>query len=109
MIEDNELFHQFAEVKGHPNYGVNALGEVANLKTGRILKPDKSYGGYSKVELDGKKYYIHRLVAENFVPNEKGARYVLHRNGDKSDNFFNNLTWSKDLKPKKKNFPQNRT
>lgn len=107
--EYEEIIHGFEPIKDHPNYGINAVGEVKNFKTGRILKPDTSYGGYSKVDIDGKKYYIHRLVAENFVPNEEGARYVLHRNGNKSDNFFNNLTWSKDLKPKKKNFPQNRT
>lgn len=95
MIEDNELFHMFKEIDGHPNYGINALGEVKNLKTDRILKPDSSNRGYDKVDLDGKKYYIHRLVATNFVPNPNGWDKVAHKNGDKSDNFFNNLRWVK--------------
>lgn len=109
MREDNELFHKFAEVKGHPNYGVNALGEVVNLKTGRILKPDKSHRDYQKIDLDGTKYYIHRLVAEIFVPGKEGRRYVIHKNGNNADNFFKNLEWSNDLKRGHKNFPHNRT
>lgn len=95
MREDNELYHFFAEIKDHPNYGVNALGEIKNLKTGRILKPDGSHRGYQRIEFDGGKYYIHRIVAEHFVPNPNNWNKVMHKNGDNSDNFFNNLKWVK--------------
>jgi hypothetical protein len=37
---------------------------------------------------------VHRLVAELFVPNDKGFNYVIHKNGNKSDNFAGNLEWS---------------
>ena len=95
MREDNELYHMFKEIDGHPNYGINALGEIKNLKTGRILRPDSSHHGYDRIEMNGEKYYIHRLVAENFVPNPNGWSKVIHKNGDPSDNFFINLKWVK--------------
>lgn len=98
--EYEEIIHWFEPIKGHPNYGINAVGEVKNLKTGRILKPYESHRGYMKVELDGGKYYIHRLVAETLIKNEKGKRFVIHKNGNKSDNYFRNLEWSSDYKHK---------
>lgn len=93
MREDNELFHKFKELEDHPGYGINALGEVINFNTGRILKPDSSNRGYERVTLDGQKYYIHRLVAENLVPNPNNRNKVTHVNGNNSDNFFRNLRW----------------
>lgn len=98
LNREDEIFKTFLKLKDHPKYAVNPLGEIKNVKTGRILKPDTSYGGYCKVELDGKKYYIHRLVAESFIPKESGDRFVLHKNGDKSDNFYGNLKWSCERK-----------
>lgn len=97
LNREHEIFKQFKEIKDHPKYGVNPLGEIKNLKTGRILKPDNSHRGYKRIEIDGNKYYIHRLVAENFVPNDNPEKWnkVIHKNGDLSDNFFNNLKWVK--------------
>lgn len=93
MREDNELFHRFARVKDHPNYGVNALGEIKNLKTGRILRPDETNRGYGRVTLDGTKYYIHRLVAETFIPNPYSYDQIVHIDGDHTNNFYMNLIW----------------
>lgn len=42
-----------------------------------------------------KKYYkyIHRLVAETFIKNEKNYPIVNHINGNKKDNKVTNLEW----------------
>lgn len=94
MNRDDELFKRFAPIEGHPNYGVNANGEVINFVTGKLLIPNESDRGYLKIKLDGEKYYIHRLVADAFVPNPYDKRNVIHKNRDKSDNFFTNLGWA---------------
>jgi len=37
--------------------------------------------------------YIHRAVAEAFIPNPQNKRIVSHRDGNKSNNNVNNLYW----------------
>ena len=37
--------------------------------------------------------YTHRLVAEQFIPNPNGWRFVTHLDGDKSNNSVDNLLW----------------
>lgn len=37
--------------------------------------------------------YVHRLVAEHFIPNLNGSRFVAHVDNDKTNNAFWNLVW----------------
>ena len=77
-------------------YQVSDLGEVRNSK-GRILKPEYSNKGYACVHLrkDGKnkKYRIHRLVAQVFIPNPDNLPMVNHKDEDKLNNLASNLEW----------------
>lgn len=84
-------------IKGYENYCVREDGVVFNVRTGRRLAPDVSNRGYLRITVckdnRPKKFTIHRLVAELFIPNPHGYKTVNHINGDKSDNSIDNLEW----------------
>lgn len=79
------------------NYEVSNLGNVRNIKTKRVLKPEYSNKGYACVQLIKnhkiKKFRIHRLVAKLFIPNPDNLPEVNHKDEDKSNNCVENLEW----------------
>lgn len=64
----------------------------------RILKPATKSNGYMFVGLskNGKvsNKYIHRLVAEAFIPNPLNKATVNHKDGNRSNNTVDNLEWA---------------
>lgn len=50
--------------------------------------------GFLRVQINGKRLKIHRLVAQAFIPNPMDLPYVLHKDGDKTNNKYTNLEWS---------------
>ena len=65
--------------------------------SGRILKPLSHTDGYLQVQLykNGKikNKYIHRLVAEAFIPNPKSFLEINHLDEVKDNNELSNLEW----------------
>ena len=50
--------------------------------------------GYRRVRLRGRTFKVHRLVACAFLDNPDRLPYVLHQDGDRTNNHVNNLLWS---------------
>jgi len=72
-------------------------GGVVTSRFGREIKAQKSSSGYLRVELwqngIGKKYLVHRLLAQAFIPNPDEKPQVNHIDGDKRNNALSNLEW----------------
>lgn len=66
-------------------------------RPGILLKPDIAANGYYRVTLakEGKKVqkYLHRLIAEHFIPNPNNLPQVNHKDGNKLNCNIENLEW----------------
>ena len=65
------------------------------------LKSQSILNGYNKVcmSIDGvnKTFFVHRVVAELFVPNPYEYNIIDHIDGDKSNNWAENLQWVRSM------------
>lgn len=92
--------------------GYEGLYKISN--TGRVIGCAKQSGWYFREEKElqvhdnGKKYlyvdlynnehkrrkqYIHRLVAEAFIPNPDNLPEINHKDENRHNNFYDNLEW----------------
>lgn len=78
-------------------YAITSCGKVWSYKRKKFLKPMLQKTGYVTVSLckDGKAtlFYLHRLVAEAYIPNPEGLPQVNHKDEDKTHNYSSNLEW----------------
>lgn len=86
-------------IREFPSYEVSNKGRIRNKKTRRILRPSDNGRGYLMLILykdkSVKQYprYIHRLVADAFLPKKEGSSQINHIDGNKQNNVADNLEW----------------
>lgn len=80
------------------SYLIGDDGRVYSDRCQRLLRHNNN-NGYMQVYLTHpdthakRWFYVHRLVAELFIPNHLGLKDVNHKDGDKSNNNHTNLEW----------------
>jgi hypothetical protein len=79
------------------NYVVLPNGTIYNTIRKTFVKPIKNASGYCYVSLCRcgikQNIYVHKIVAENFIPNKNRKPQVNHINKIRDDNRVENLEW----------------
>ena len=75
------------------DYTITRDGEVFNNRWKRKVKPQPNGKGYLRFSLGGKLVFVHRLVAQLYVPNPENKPQVNHKDGNKLNNRADNLEW----------------
>lgn len=104
-----EIKEIWKDVKGYEGlYQVSSLGRIKSLrnysgvhkkyyKYEKIMRPVDNGKGYLAIMLSKNKIkkhkYIHRLVAETFIPNPNKLPEVNHKDENKQNNNVDNLEW----------------
>lgn len=96
------------QLKDFPHLQLYDTGIIVNTKTGRRITGSVRKNGYRRFHLKNKELgidstpYVHMLVAKYFVPNPNNYSFVVHLDGDLSNNCADNLQWVK-MPPKLEN------
>jgi hypothetical protein len=84
---------------GDTRYGVTREGRVFRLThihkwPPGEAKPYLGKRGYYTVCIGGRLHFVHRVIAETFIPNPENKPEVAHGDGNRTNNTIENLRWA---------------
>ena len=101
-VIDLDLLEDVKGFEGLGLYQINRKGQVWSVKRQIFMKPqlmiNRNGGKYFKIELHKDKarrmFYLHRLIALQFIPNPLELPEVDHIDIDSLNNCLDNLRWA---------------
>ena len=97
-----DRMEEWRDIEGYEGlYQISNLGRVKSFPRpttpGGILKINKRKDGYCSVMLckngKTKRFSVHRLVAQAFIPNPNNLPIINHKDENPSKNIVDNLEW----------------
>ena len=94
---ENNLYYDVPRYIGRLK--ISKDGQLYSMISNKILKPHKMPNGYIAYSImmnnprKTKTEYLHRLLAETFIPNPDNKATVNHIDGNKENNSLDNLEW----------------
>ena len=89
---------EFVQLKGFDDYEILSVYPFTIRRKDNhreVSESDYRRNGYLSVHLNGKRYFKHRLIALQFIPNDDPINkdVVDHINHNRSDNHIENIRW----------------
>ena len=83
------------KINNKSRYLISENGNIMSYLAYKVLTPYKNkQNGYLQIRLGrGKMFYVHRLVAEAYIINDKKLKCINHIDGNKLNNHYTNLEW----------------
>jgi hypothetical protein len=91
--ETNEWF----SLKKFPNYEISKVSsEVRDVNTKEIVRTFQRRDRYILIKLEGDKkpYYIHKLMADQFLDHSEESNVIDHIDRDRANNSLSNLRYT---------------
>jgi hypothetical protein len=95
-VPTKKELRQMKTLSDHPAYKISRDGKIYSALTNRYLCQTDRRDGYCRICIQGKKYYVHNLMAREFFgppPHTLIVPVVNHKDGNKSNNTIENLEW----------------
>lgn len=95
--------------RSHPDFSYILVSDTGLIMSGRMkediftLRKLTRIGNYYTIVIDGKRYMVHRLVAETYLPCENTEGLVVNH---KDGNSLNNCAWNLEWCTQKENIQQ---